>query len=112
MEDQIIQNVVRKLEANKKAREELDKISGKELENLKAAAISIFSRAEGIVFARAFMKVCGLYKIEKNNNNLYEMGKERGKESLYLFFIKGLLPEDIVATIEKKIEKKIEKEKK
>ena len=109
MEVDLIKNAMAQIEEKKKAKEAQAQFSSKEFEELKESMIIMCSKPEGIIFARAFMRLCGLYKAVKNDSNLYEIGKERGKEELYLFFIVGLLPPDIRASIEKKIERKIEK---
>ena len=80
------------------------KLNKEEYIKLKKSCEYIFNLPEGQIFAKAFMRMSGIYSARKNNNNLYEIGVERGKEQLYLFFIKGLLPTRIVMEIESRAE--------
>lgn len=95
-------SVIRKAEQRKELEKKQEDISQQELEKLRIAANNIFNTPDGRLFAKAFMRLSGIYKQNKNNNNLYEIGKERGKEELYLLLFKGLLADDIIIEIEKK----------
>ena len=99
--EEIIQRTVDKKEKPKKALE----LSIEEAKKLKMACNNVFSSADGIVVARAFMRFCGLYGSKKNNNNLFEIGKERGKEEVYLFFFKSMLDNELINEIETKLKK-------
>lgn len=107
-DDKTIEKIIADREKKKKAQEAQAQFNEKELQDLKDSMEIICRRPEGIIFARAFMMLSGLYKLNKNNNNLYEIGVERGKEQLYLFLIKGLLPDDLISEIESKPKNKKE----
>lgn len=94
-----MQNVeqIKKAMAEKK---KADEAMQKDLENVKKACRRLFSTADGILVARAMMKVSGMYKLDCNMMNPYEIGAERGKEYMYKFFIKGMLSDDTIAKIE------------
>lgn len=81
---------------------EQKKITDEEAKKLKKAANIVFSSEEGIIVAKAMMRVSGIYKLNKNSLNPVEMGIERGKEYMYLWFIKGLLNQDLINIIESK----------
>jgi len=76
-------------------------LSQEEAENLKKSCRGIFITESGILVARAMMKVSGIYKLQKNTNNPMEMGAERGKEFMYLHFIKGMLEPEQLMKIER-----------
>jgi len=97
IENALAMNEARK-EAIKKAAEE----KAKWIKEAKDAARIVFSTKTGIIFGRALMRLSGIYNKNKNSSNLYEIGKERGKEELYLELVKGLLSDDIVSQIERK----------
>ncbi len=99
-------NALERQKKEKEAKEKRLNLNKKEFEKLKVACEYIFRLSEGKILAKAMMRMSGIYTHNKNNNNLYEIGKERGKEEMYLFFVKGMLPTRIVMDIEKKIEQK------
>ena len=95
-------SALQEIEQKKKEKDAVEKREKQELEKIKVAMNNLFSRPDGILVGKAIMNFCGLYKLKKNNNNLFEMGKERGKEELYLKLFKGMLRDDILANIENK----------
>ncbi len=103
--EKIIHSAIEKAKLAKEAKEKRLKLNKEEYAKLKKSCEYIFKLPEGQILAKAFMRMSGIYSARKNNNNLYEIGKERGKEELYLFFIKGMLPTRTVMEIESKIEK-------
>ena len=86
-----------KLNADKQKQDEQSKA---QIDLVKKACRSVFSTEYGIIVARAMMKVSGMYALDKNMLNPYEIGAERGKEYMYKFFIKGMLTDDMIAKIE------------
>ena len=70
-DDKTIEKIIADREKKKKAQEAQAQFNEKELQGLKDSMEIICRRPEGIIFARAFMKLSGLYKLNKNNNNLY-----------------------------------------
>lgn len=98
--ERIIDNAKKKKEIIEQKEAQLKK----DLEELKDIANNLFSTPEGMKFARAIMKYCGLYNTKKSSD-LYRIGIERGKEEIYLMFFKGLLNDDVISQIESKIEK-------
>ena len=103
--EKFTENALERAKKDKEAKEKRLKLNKEEYIKLKKSCKYIFRLPEGLILAKAFMKMSGIYSARKNNNNLYEIGKERGKEELYLFFIKGMLPTRTVMEIESKIEK-------
>ena len=103
--EKFTENALARAKKKEEDKAKKQKMNIEELKALKKACEYIFSLPEGRIFAKAFMRMSGIYSARKNNNNLVEMGKERGKEELYLFFIKGMLDTRTVIKIESKIEK-------
>ena len=77
-------------------------LSEKEMEKVKQCCRRIFTTADGIIVAKAMMKISGIYKLVKNTQSLGEMGAERGKEYMYMFFIKGMLTPEQLSSVERK----------
>ena len=103
--EKFAENALERAKKDREAKEKRLKLNKEEYAKLKKSCEYIFSLPEGRIFAKAFMRMSGIYSARKNNNNLYEIGKERGKEEVYLFFIKGMLDTRTVMEIESKIEK-------
>ncbi len=103
--EKFTENAVERAKKKEKDKAKRLKLNKEEYIKLKKSCEYIFKLPEGQILAKAFMRMSGIYSARKNNNNLYEIGKERGKEELYLFFIKGMLPTRTVMEIESKIEK-------
>lgn len=82
-----------------------NELTKKEMSELKRACRGIFSTRNGQYVARAMMKVSGIYRLNKNNTNVFAMGEERGREFMYLFFVKGMLSAEQMNQIETEIEK-------
>lgn len=100
-----IESTVERLKKMQETKDKAQELTDKEGLILKEAANYIFSLPEGIKVAKMMMKVSGIYKLAKNTTNPIEMGVERGKEYMYLFFIKGLLDRPVLNNIERKIAK-------
>ena len=66
------------------------------LRDLRVSCQRIFSTPDGKVVARALMKFCGLYRFPKTSDE-----KDRGKEEVYLYFIKQMLEPEQLLTIER-----------
>jgi len=76
-------------------------LSQEQADKLKKACRGIFTTESGIIVARAMMKASGIYKLNKNLMNPYEMGAELGKEFIYLHFVKGMLEPEQLMKIER-----------
>jgi DNA replication initiation complex subunit (GINS family) len=87
----------------KKAQESADRqaLSKEEFAELKKACRAIFTTKYGQIVARTMMRVSGIYTVPKNSNNLVAMGEERGREFMYLFFVKSMLSSESIQLIEK-----------
>lgn len=94
------QQTVEKLLKQAQEREERNELSKKEFAELKKACRGVFSTRNGKVLAQAMMKFSGIYRINKEMNNPYVMGRERGQEFMYLFFVKGMLSSEQLSQIE------------
>lgn len=79
------------LEKNKEQKEKMEK-EGREL---KEACQRLWSTADGIKVARAMMIESGIYNLNKN-----KIDEQRGKEYMYLMFVKGTLNTKQVCEIE------------
>ncbi|MEA3432567.1 MAG: hypothetical protein U9R01_07870 [candidate division WOR-3 bacterium] len=88
-----------KIDDIRQQRAKKKQMSDEEAAKLKKAANIIFNSEEGVIVAKAMMKVSGIYKLVKTNNPV-DMATERGKEYMYLFFCKGLLNQDLLTRIE------------
>lgn len=82
----------------KQEQQELDE---KELGELKEACQKVFTSAAGIKVAKAMMKVSGIYKLKHNLTELGQAGAERGKEYMYLLFVKAMLTPEQLLKIER-----------
>lgn len=93
-------STVERLIEQKLERTKQDQLTKEEFQELRKACRSLFSTEYGIIVAKAMMRISGIYKVPKNTTNPIEMGAERGKEAMYLFFIKGMLTSDQLSSIE------------
>lgn len=71
-------------------------------ERLRNACRRLFSTDDGRIVANAMMQVSGIYRLNKIVTDLGQAGQERGKEYMYLFFVKGMLTADELSHIERK----------
>ena len=76
-------------------------LTEKEIADLKLACRQVFTGPNGKVIAKAMMKLSGIYKLNKNLTNPAIMAAERGKEFMYLFFVKGMLTPEEISAIER-----------
>ncbi|MHA1970365.1 MAG: hypothetical protein ACTSXE_00785 [Candidatus Thorarchaeota archaeon] len=100
-----VDKAIAKQKAEKEAQEKRKELSIQELKSVAKACRQVFGTKNGMLVARAMMRVSGIYKTNKNSTNMFEIGKERGREEMYLFFVKQFLNADTIAQIEKRIEK-------
>ncbi len=103
--EKFTENALARAKKDREAKEKRLKLNKEEYARLKKSCEYIFKLPEGQILAKAFMRMSGIYSARKNTSSIYEIGLERGKEELYLFFIKGMLPTRTVMEIESKIEK-------
>ena len=76
-----------------------------ELQSLKNEFNAVFSTDSGIKVARMFMKLSGIYNVNKTATDPAIMGEHRGMSKMYLVMIKGMLKPDLIAKIEKPMKK-------
>ena len=81
--------------------EKAEKAKLERIARLKDACQRMFSTEYGRLIAKDMMHFSNLYNPNKEMNNPYIMGAERGKESFYLKYIKNMLTADQLALIER-----------
>lgn len=91
--------VARLLEQADKRKEQAE-LTAKEYQELKRACRGVFTTRNGKLLGKYMMKISGLYRLNKEKTNPYVMGEERGREFMYLFFVKGQLSPDHIQHIE------------
>lgn len=77
--------------------------SQKEMDELKKCCQQVFSSPEGVMVARAMMKVSGIYKYPDLDLTPMNMACQKGLKYMYLFFVKGMLNYQTVSKIERKL---------
>ena len=82
--------------------EEAKAIQAKEFEELKIACQKVFSTPTGIMLAKDMMKKSGIYRLEKECNNVGKMSEERGREGMYLYYVKHMLTPEQLLKIERR----------
>lgn len=84
------------LDKHKQAEERKD-LSKKEFLELRKACRGIFSTRNGVLVARAMMKISCINRYPKNNTNPIAMGEQHGREEMYAFFVKNMVtPEQLI----------------
>lgn len=105
MQPKQTQSTAEKLLEEAARRAERNQLSKKDFSELKKACRSIFATRNGQIVARAMMRFSGVYNFPKNLTNPIVMGEERGKEFMYLFFVKNMVSSETLSQIEIQIEK-------
>lgn len=85
-----------------KKEEDHEKIQ-EELLDLKATFNAVFGTEHGIKVAKMFMKLSGIYNVNKTATDPALMGEHRGMAKMYLVLIKGMLKPELIAKIERPI---------
>ena len=97
-----MQTTADRLLAKKKKELEQERLTEEEAKDLKKACRDLFSTQKGIKVARYMMRASGIYRLNKNTQNPLDMAAERGKEWMYLTFVKGVLSPEQLLKIERK----------